>query len=478
MFTGHRRAAQAAENMPSVTPETLSRLLGDFLGGSRHGTVLENGARLFDLADAHYSVSGEYNKCLLHVWSAERNVVRRILDAELRNGGLRLTVQKLGQSRPARLEICKGYDPRTPTARRAARSAYQGKLARALERNFPGFKVTRLSNAMDLERSFGPIYSRGLLRQARTAFAVLGVNQQETQGAIDAALSFAVLWLDACRHSEDPATVVEGLKLFLPPGSSDLTRERMAHLNPAAAKWQLYEFDERHDAVTALDPADAMPGRSRRSGALHRLPRPDSGSPSGMRDRGPVRRRSRFPLAGPGICPRPPRPTNRIFPRFSGNRFWNRRRGTGPRGVQCRRLRRAGRAPAGAACPARRQASRAVPPAPGTLARISGRARRDRPRPAARPGLRLLSGPRVLSIGPGHARRAHYHPRPPPGRRRTESGRRCPPAPAGPRLLVARAVAPCAGGIRQPRILRRAGTVAGRPPAVSGSAHTAHPSRH
>ncbi len=256
MFTGHRRAAQAAENMPSVTPETLSRLLGDFLGGSRHGMVLENGARLFDLADAHYSVSGEYNKCLLHVWSAERNVVRRILDAELRNGGLRLTVQKLGQSRPARLEICKGYDPRTPTARRAARSAYQGKLARALERNFPGFKVTRLSNAMDLERSFGPIYSRGLLRQARTAFAVLGVNQQETQGAIDAALSFAVLWLDACRHSEDPATVVEGLKLFLPPGSSDLTRERMAHLNPAAAKWQLYEFDERHDAVTALDPAD------------------------------------------------------------------------------------------------------------------------------------------------------------------------------------------------------------------------------
>src|SRR5262249_50189300 len=156
------------------------------------------------------------------------------------NGNLRLKVQKLGQPHPSKLEFCRGYDHRTPTARRAARSTYQARLGRALERNFPGFKVTRLSNAMDLERSFGPISTRDILRQGRTAFAVLGVNQQETQVSIDAALSFAILWLDACRQSEDPRTLVEGLKLFLPPGSSDLTRERLAHLNAGAAKWHLY----------------------------------------------------------------------------------------------------------------------------------------------------------------------------------------------------------------------------------------------
>jgi hypothetical protein len=239
-----------------MTSESLSRLLEEFLGGSRHASVLENGARIFDLAETRYSVSGEYNKCLLHLWSAERNIVRRILDAEIRNGSLRLMVQKLGHSHPCKLEICKGYDYRTPTARRAARTTYQARLGRALERNFPGFKVTKLSNSMDLERSFGPIYTRGVLRQGRTAFAVLGVNQQETQGSIDAALSFAILWLDACRQSEDPRTLVEGLKLFLPPGCSALTRERLAHLSAEAAKWQLYEFDERHDAITALDPTD------------------------------------------------------------------------------------------------------------------------------------------------------------------------------------------------------------------------------
>jgi hypothetical protein len=236
--------------------EALARAMEEFLGGSRHAIVLEDGARIFDLNEAKYSISGEYDKCLLHLWSAERNVVRRILDSELRHGNLRLMVQKMGQSRPSKLEICKGHDYRTPTARRAARAVYQQRLRRSLERHFPDFTLTKLSNAVDLERSFGPIYARGVLRQGRTAFAVLGVNEQETQSSIDAALTFAILWLDACRNSEDHRTLVEGVKLFVPPGTSALTCERMAHLHAGAAKWQLYEFDARHDELTPIDFAD------------------------------------------------------------------------------------------------------------------------------------------------------------------------------------------------------------------------------
>jgi hypothetical protein len=238
-----------------MTPESLRVLLQEFLGGSRHAIVLEDGARVFDLAEARYSISGEYNKCLLHLWSAERNAVRRILDAEVRNSNLRLTVQRLGQSRPSKLEICKGHDHRTPTARRVARATYQQRLRRSMERNFPGFTLTKLSNAMDLERSFGPIYARGLMRQGRTAFAVFGVNQEETQASIDAALTFAILWLDTCRDA-DHRVLVEGIKIFVPAGTSALTRERLAHLNAGAAKWHLYEFNERHDDLTMIDCAD------------------------------------------------------------------------------------------------------------------------------------------------------------------------------------------------------------------------------
>src|SRR5579862_5890999 len=183
-----------------MTPESLIRTVEDFLVCARDAVIIEDGAVVFDLAQSKYSISGERNKCLLHLWSAERNVVRRVLEAEVKNETLRLAVQRLGQAKPTKLEICREHDRRTPTAKRAARLAYQRVLERALKRRFSGMKATPLCTTMDLERSFGPIYSRGLLRQGQSSFAVLGVNEQETQGSIDAALTFGILWLDYCRQ--------------------------------------------------------------------------------------------------------------------------------------------------------------------------------------------------------------------------------------------------------------------------------------
>ena len=242
--------------MPSVTSETLTRTVQDFLSEASGAVVLENGAVTFDLTQSKYSISGEYNRCLLHLWSAERNAVRRVLDAEIKNGTLRLAVQRLGQARPSRLEICRERDRRTPTARRVARAAYEQKLRRTLERHFPEFKITKLTGGVDLEKSFGPGYTRGVIRQGRSAFAVLGVNAQETQASIDAALTFGILWLDVCRRAQATNTLVEGLKLFVPQGTSGLVRERMANLNREAAKWSLFEFDERHDVLVEIDCSD------------------------------------------------------------------------------------------------------------------------------------------------------------------------------------------------------------------------------
>jgi hypothetical protein len=259
-----------------MNPEMLQRTVADFLAEASGAVVLEDGAVAFDLAQAKYSISGEYNKCLLHLWSAERSVVRRVLDAEVKNGALRLAVQRLGQARPTKLEICRERDRRSPTAKKAARAAYEAKLRRAIERHFPGFAISRLTSGVDLEKSFGPIYARGVLMRGQSAFAVLGVNGSETQSSIDASLTFGILWLDVCRegtarqsqnpHPVSPKTgatrvghprgLVEGLILFVPTGCSALVRERMANLNPAAAKWRLFEFDERHDAVVEMDCTD------------------------------------------------------------------------------------------------------------------------------------------------------------------------------------------------------------------------------
>lgn len=239
-----------------MTPASLSEMLSDFLAGARAAVVVEDGAVAFDLTDAKYSISGEFNKCLLHLWSHERNVVRRVLDAEVKGGTLRLLVQRMGQNRPTKLEFCRDRDRRSPAARNAARSAYAARLRRALERHFPGWNLVRLTTSMDLEHSFGPAYVRGLIRQGQRALAVVGVNGQETQPTIDGALTCGLLWLEACRLAEQKRTV-EGLALILPKGATGLTQQRMAHLHPTAAKWSLYEFEEREDFLNPLDTAES-----------------------------------------------------------------------------------------------------------------------------------------------------------------------------------------------------------------------------
>ena len=187
------------KQLSGMTPESLSHDALRFLVGSHAAVVVEDGAVVFDLADAKYSISGEYNKCLVHLWSSERNAVRRVLDAEVKGATLRLQVQRMGQSRPTRLDICRDRDQRSPAARRTARQAYAPRLRRALGGNFPGWTVVRLSTTMDLERSFGPAYLRGLMRQGQRALAILGVNDEETQATVDGALTCGLLWLEACR---------------------------------------------------------------------------------------------------------------------------------------------------------------------------------------------------------------------------------------------------------------------------------------
>jgi hypothetical protein len=241
-----------------MTATLLARTLQEFLSASRSAVVLEDGQVLFDLETAQYSLSSEKDRCLLHLWSQERNTVRHVLDAESKNGTLTLTVRRFGQARPIKMEICSDRDRRPPTAQKAARNHYARLLERALRRQMPGWALdkTRLSTSMDLERSFSPVYARGLVRKGRSAFAVMGVNQQETQASIDASLTFGLLWLDACREREAGRSVIEGLRLYVPPKTSATLQVRLAHLNHDAAKFQLFEFDERDESSTQIDLAD------------------------------------------------------------------------------------------------------------------------------------------------------------------------------------------------------------------------------
>jgi hypothetical protein len=104
-----------------MDPVRLARELDEFLAAAPHACVLEDGETLFDLSSAKYTVSGENGKCLLHLWSSERNTVRRIVDIEHKQGHLRLAAQRFGKGKPMWLEIAASRDRRPPTAQKQAR---------------------------------------------------------------------------------------------------------------------------------------------------------------------------------------------------------------------------------------------------------------------------------------------------------------------------------------------------------------------
>ncbi|MGO9317411.1 MAG: hypothetical protein ACLPXT_14720 [Terracidiphilus sp.] len=242
-----------AAGAEAVSPERLAKTIETYLADHPAAAVLEDGRVLFDMRSARYAVSEQHGRCLLQLWSEERNLMRTVVEVEERAQCLRLATRRMGAARPQTLELVPTSDRRTPTAREAARRNYQRLLERVLTRQFIGTKVDGLRSAMDLEHSFGPAYVRGRLLKGTAAEAVIGVSEAESASMVDGVLTLGILWLDHCRRHGDGRRHFGGLKVIVPAGAWRTTAERMAWLNHGAADFQLFTLDERSEELTAVD---------------------------------------------------------------------------------------------------------------------------------------------------------------------------------------------------------------------------------
>jgi hypothetical protein len=244
-------AGQAA-----ASPEQLTQSLEEYLAAHPAAALLEDGRVLFDMRSARYAVTESHGRCLLQLWSNERNLIRTVIEVEERAQCLRLMTRRMGAPRPQALELVPTSDRRTPTARDQARRNYQRLLERALTRHFIGAKVDGLRNAMDLEHSFGPAYVRGRLLKGTAAEAVIGVGEGESGAMVDGILTLGILWLDHCRQHGDGRRHFGGLKVVVPAGAWRTTAERMAWLNHATVDFQLFTLDERSEELAPVDFCD------------------------------------------------------------------------------------------------------------------------------------------------------------------------------------------------------------------------------
>jgi hypothetical protein len=129
-------------------------------------------------------------------------------------------------------------------------------MLRGGSNNWGEWKADGFRTAMDLEKSFGPAYARGSLVQGQQAWAVIAVNAAETQATVDGILTLGVLWLAHCRENAGGRRLYRGLRMIVPRGMATLTASRLVWMNPDAAQWELWEFDEKTEELEQRDAAD------------------------------------------------------------------------------------------------------------------------------------------------------------------------------------------------------------------------------
>jgi hypothetical protein len=216
--------------------------------------VRENNGWLANCEDFQYEVRQQGQVMLLHLWSAESNLVRRLLRIEEEaTDRLTLEVARFGRARPDRLEFI--VTPKTPARGRILREQFCARFRELLARQFPDGALASLTTAADLEHSLSGNYARGLLREGSRDWAVLGAAPGETAGTYDGVLTFGLLWLDRARQLARGKPVA-GLRLFCPQETGRVTVRRLQALSKSIAA-EVYEYDEANWRARRSDPSDS-----------------------------------------------------------------------------------------------------------------------------------------------------------------------------------------------------------------------------
>jgi hypothetical protein len=221
----------------------------------RHPVLVENAVELMDLTAAQWRLTIEFGKLIFSAWNSAKTFSRRVEDVAYRDRDrFGIFVRKSGGRETATLEFRELHAPATSN-RTANRSGFRQQLLAMLERDYRGWKFARVGNRSDREHSFSAWYTRGVATQGRSAWAFLGLSEEEGIAAADDALAFALIWLDWLRRQSERVAITQ-LKLFLPPGAIGVNAHRAAYLNPRALTVEIYEWRAGQASATPVDLKD------------------------------------------------------------------------------------------------------------------------------------------------------------------------------------------------------------------------------
>lgn len=231
----------------------LDRAL-EAMAASGHAEVREDGEWLAELAGLRCELRSQGKNSLVHLWSGERSLTRRLLRVrEQSEDRIVLEVQRFGRARPSRIEFLRTDSPRS--AGRITREQFRARFQRILSERFPDAEIDPLTTAPDLQRSLSGWYARGRMREGARAYALLAIAPGENAAALEAMLAHGIIWLDWTR-SRAERLPIEGLRLFVPQGGAKLLRERSMALS-TAARTEIFEYHELDWRIEKVDAQDA-----------------------------------------------------------------------------------------------------------------------------------------------------------------------------------------------------------------------------
>ena len=279
---------RAVSDTRTSSPTEMCAEMVAFVRSLRHPVAAEEGGAVLyftealpgNPAAAGWRLEVEFGKLLLEFWGEGRSVVRRIEGIARHASTLHVQARKPGGV-PIRIEIgeaealVRGVQSARPessseedlSARRASdRGGFERELVVMLAREFPGWRLERVTHRSDRQRSFSRNYTRGWARHRNEAWAFLGLSGLEGPSAIENALAYGLIWLDSLRQRTTPVSteaktqppLVTGLKLVLPPAAVAAAAHRAAYLDPLVASVQILEWTPaRHQQrVRAVDLRD------------------------------------------------------------------------------------------------------------------------------------------------------------------------------------------------------------------------------
>jgi hypothetical protein len=210
---------------------------------------LEFGDELVPLNPGEYALEVRSGRLWIEAWPGTRSISRRILSATNAGiGTLDCVIHRFGGA-PGKLTFLDAAKPQTAHRKLSgARQNFGEQFRRMLQRQFPGWVISSLSAAMDLQRSFSPLFPRARMVKGSNTMAAMACPDAANEHAF---LTFALLWLDYTKRGDGCAQ----LCLFVPEDCGRLTANRIAWLNSSRVAIRLFRFNA-HGSAGEVDPQD------------------------------------------------------------------------------------------------------------------------------------------------------------------------------------------------------------------------------